>query len=109
MHLRTQNPPSHRAEPGRFAATLSRGPGGVVTIGAVRFSRNEASYIQATAGQMLSGGPLPRPVGIDDIDGRRWLLSCTTKAEVTVMRHDVAYSLEANKIQRRMRPRGFAS
>lgn len=87
-------------------AKIMRGAGGVVSIGDVRFPRTEAAYILAHAGQLLAGGALPRPLGIDDVHGRRWLLSSPTKDRVSIMRHDVTHVLAANEIQQVLRRRG---
>ncbi len=90
-------------------SSIKRGAGGVVTFGSARFSRTEAAYIHAHAGQLLTEGTRPRPVGISDARGRRWLLSCPNRDEVSVMRHDVSYSFPAAEIQKRLRPHRFST
>lgn len=89
-------------------SSINRGAGGVVTFGSARFSRTEAAYIRAHAVQVLSGGTLPRSVGISDARGRRWLLSCANRDEVSVMRHAVIHSVPAAEIQKRLSPRRFS-
>ena len=68
-----------------------------IRIGAHLFSLPESSYIKAVAGLIASRSKLDR-VSINDMDGRRWLVSLYGRGRISVRRCEVEYILKPRQV-----------
>ena len=75
---------------------------GAVSIGANKFSLQEAGYIRALAGTMVedisSNRSRSSGLGIDDMNGRRWLLASRGTLTIALSRGNEEFILRAKQI-----------